>query len=313
MDSRWARRLTALYPAAWRARYGDEFVSFLEEQPSTLGAIADVVTSAIRERVRGDVGLGMNSRQQSLVLMTYAYLAAVAAGVNFYYSVDDTPLAIAMRSHPMLLASFLMVARASFVAFAAVVAIAVPVTRSMLRDAFTTRRWDVVRRVAVPFGAAGVTLAWMTAAGLWAHARWGGPWVPTPWDVVGDWDQPAGWPPLPVRLALSSVTFGLLVAGLVGSAISVGQAIQRSDLSRLSPFWFKATSVALAGAITVMAVGVLEWGWLAEQYEPTTFLARYGSFGLLNLASWLASVMLFLASAAIAVRGAHVALASRSA
>jgi hypothetical protein len=313
MDSRWARRLTALYPAAWRARYGAEFAAFLEEQPSTLGAIADVVTSAIRERVGGSVGLGMDSRQQSLVLMTYAYLAAVAAGVNFYYSVDDTPLATAMRSHPVLLASFLVVARASFVALAAVVAIAIPVTLSMLRDAFTTRRWDVVRHVAVPFGAAATTLAWMAAAGLWAHARWGGPWVPTPWDVVGDWDAPAGWPPLLVRLALSSVTLGLLVAGLVGSAISVGHAIQRSDLSRLRPFWFKATSVALAGAITVMAVGVLGWGWLAEQYEPTAFLARDGLFGLLSLGSWLASAMLFLASAAIAVRGAHAALASRSA
>jgi hypothetical protein len=114
-------------------------------------------------------------------------------------------------------------------------------------------------------------------------------------------------------LALSSVTFGLLVAGLVGSAISVGQAIQRSDLSRLRPFWFTATSVTLAGAITVMAVAVLGWGWFAEQYEPRTFVARHGLFGLLSLGSWLASAMLFLGSAAVAVRGAHAALASRSA
>jgi hypothetical protein len=312
MDARWARRLTALYPPAWRARYGDEFAAFLEEQPSTLGAIADVVVSAIRERVGGGVRLGMDSRQQSLVLMTYAYLAAVAAGVNFYYSVDDTPLAIAMRSHPVLLASFVMVARASFVAFAAVVAIAVPVTRSMLRDAFTTRRWDVVGRVMVPFGAVAITLAWMAAAGLWVHARWAGSWVPTPWDVVGDWNAPAGWPPLLVRWALSTVTFGLLVAGLVGSAVSVGQAVQRSDLSRLRPSWFKVTSVALAGAIAVMAIGVLGWGWLAEQYEPTAFVARYGLFSLPNLGSWLASAMLFLASAAVAVRGAYASLATRS-
>jgi hypothetical protein len=153
----------------------------------------------------------------------------------------------------------------------------------------------------------------MATAGFWAHARWSGPWVPTPWDVAGDWNAPAAWPPLLVRWALSAVTFGLLVAGLVGSAISVGQAIHRTDLSRLRPFWFKATSVALAGAITVMAVGVLGWGWLAEQYEPTAFLARYGLFSLPNLGSWLASAMLFLASAAIAVRGAHAALTSRSA
>jgi hypothetical protein len=176
-----------------------------------------------------------------------------------------------------------MVARASFVAFAAVVVVAVPVTLSMLRDAFATRRWDVVRRVVVPFGAAA---------------------------MVGDWDTPAGRPPLPVRLALRSVTFALLATGLVASAVSVGQAIQRSDLSRLRPFWFKATSVALVGAIAVMAVGVLGWGWLAEQYEPTAFLARSGFLSRLNFGSWLASAMLFLASAAIAVHGARAAFAS---
>jgi hypothetical protein len=62
-----------------------------------------------------------------------------------------------------------------------------------------------------------------------------------------------------------------------------------------------------------MAVGVLGWGWLAEQYEPKAFLARDGLFSLPNLGSWLASAMLFLASAAVAVRGAYASLATRSA
>src|SRR5438093_379611 len=71
LDGRWGRRLPVFYPAGWRVRYGDEFAAFLEEKPSTLGEIVDVVLSAIRERVDGG-GVGMDSRQQSLVLMTYA-------------------------------------------------------------------------------------------------------------------------------------------------------------------------------------------------------------------------------------------------
>jgi hypothetical protein len=309
MDARWARRLTALYPPAWRVRYGDEFAAFLHDEPSSLGVVLNVVTSAIRERVKSGLGPGMDNRQRSLVLMAYAYLAAVAAGVNFYYSVDDTPLGIAMRHHPALLAAFLTIGRASVVAFAAVVVVAVPVTLVMLRQAFATRRWDLVGRIAVPFGAVAITLAWVAVAGVYAHARWGGSWVPTPWDVVGDWDPPAGWPPLTIRWVLSSVTFALLVAGLVASALSVRQAIQRSDLSSLGPLWFKATSIALAGAIVVMAVGVLGWAWFAEQYEPAAWFARYGLLNLVNVGSWLASAVLFLASAAIAVRGARTALA----
>jgi hypothetical protein len=42
------------YPAAWQVRYDDEFAAFLEDEPSTLGAIVNVAASAIRERVGGD-------------------------------------------------------------------------------------------------------------------------------------------------------------------------------------------------------------------------------------------------------------------
>ncbi len=223
MDAQWARRLTALYPAAWRERYGDEFAAFLEHEPSTLRAIVNIVTSAIRERI-GGAEVHVDRRQHSLVLMTYAYLAAVAAGVNFYYSVDDTPLAMAMQRHPALRACFQVVGTGSFVAFFAVVGIALPVAIRILRAAVTRRRWDVAGRVAVPFAAAAITLAWIAGAGLWAHARWGGPWVPTPWDVAGDWNVPTGWPPLTIRWTLSSVTFMLLSAGLIGSAVSVEQS-----------------------------------------------------------------------------------------
>ena len=39
MNARLARWLTSLYPQAWRARYGNEFTEFLEEQPATLPAV----------------------------------------------------------------------------------------------------------------------------------------------------------------------------------------------------------------------------------------------------------------------------------
>lgn len=42
-----AARLVALYPAAWRVRYGDEFSELLAAQPLTLSLLADVATGAI--------------------------------------------------------------------------------------------------------------------------------------------------------------------------------------------------------------------------------------------------------------------------
>lgn len=47
MDSRGARRLASLSPAAWRGRYGDKFVAFLADHPMTLLAVLNVMVSAI--------------------------------------------------------------------------------------------------------------------------------------------------------------------------------------------------------------------------------------------------------------------------
>lgn len=312
MDRRWARRLTALYSREWRARYGEEFATFLEERPVTMVSIVDVVMSALRERVAGRGRVHMDRRQRSMVLMTWAYLAAVAAGVNFYFCVDDTPLADVMRQHAVLAASFGVVGKASFLAVVAVVGLAVPTTVRMLRVAAVTRRWSAVGCVAVPFGAAAATIAWMAAASTWAHAEWGSAWVPLPWDVGGDWIAPGTWPPLNVRWTLSAVTLTLLIAGLFGSAISVGQAIKRTDLSRLQPVWLAGATLSLAGCIVIMTVAVTTWGLFAERYASADFHMRNGGFFVsTTVASWAASAVVFAASTLMALRGAQLAITVR--
>lgn len=49
-NDRLARILIALYPVAWRERYGDEFVALLEQQPLRPLAVLDIVASALAER-----------------------------------------------------------------------------------------------------------------------------------------------------------------------------------------------------------------------------------------------------------------------
>jgi hypothetical protein len=46
-----ARLLTRLYPRAWRERYGGEFETYLADGQGGLGAFADVVRSALNERM----------------------------------------------------------------------------------------------------------------------------------------------------------------------------------------------------------------------------------------------------------------------
>ncbi len=44
--------LLRLYPAAWRKEYGEEFAEMLASRPLTFRIVADVLASAIRQRLR---------------------------------------------------------------------------------------------------------------------------------------------------------------------------------------------------------------------------------------------------------------------
>src|SRR5215471_15411965 len=121
MNKRIAHSLTGLYPRAWRARYGEEFQAFLESHPNNVKALSNVVGWAIYERLCYVGGFNMNPDQRSLALMAYAWLAAVAAGVNFYWTVADTPMATAMRNYLALFASWTLIRVGALLAFAAVI------------------------------------------------------------------------------------------------------------------------------------------------------------------------------------------------
>jgi hypothetical protein len=309
MNARLVRQLVSLYPQEWRTRYGEEFQSFLETHPSNLRTVLNVIGGVMHERVLSLRRFKMDRRQNSLALMLYAFLGAIAAGINFYWTVDDTSLVAAIYKYSALFTSWNLVRAGSFLAFAVFATVGIPLFLTMLRTAFAAQRWDVVCRLAVPPCAALVTLAWMVTAARLS----GGHWVPTPWDVTGDWTAPRDWPPLATRWALSSVTFVLMMAGIILSAISIRQAIRRSDLSKHRRLWFTAPSMLLAGSVATMALGVLTWGWFVQQYAASDFHVRNGGlFNSTNFASWMASCTVFLAATVMAVKGARSAFSLKT-
>lgn len=249
----------------------------------------------------------MDDRQRSLVLMMYAYLVAVAAGVNFYWSVDDTGLAKLMHGEWALRGSFDVIVVGSQLALVAVVVIAARVLVQMFGRA-ATHRPGVLGRLAAPVLIGVGALAWMLAAAAWSRHEWGSAWVPTPWDVGGDWTAPSGWPPLGARLPLGAATFVLLVAGLVVSGKCVAEAVRRSDLSRVAPTWFRSVSIVLVMSVLMMSTGVVAWGWSAEQGALADFHARNGGlFYMTNVSSWALSATLFLAAVVLAVKSRNAA------
>jgi hypothetical protein len=307
VDARLARRLIALYPRVWKGRYADEFAGVLEAHPLTVGTVVDVCGWAIRERVLAIRSLSINARQRAVILMAYAALTALAAGVNFYWTVDGTPMADAMRAHRELALSFQVIARAAFAAGLIAIAVAAPLVVTIVRSALASGRWDTVAWLAVPVAAAITTVGWIATAMLLTGTRW----APTPWDVTGDWTAPAAWPALTTRWALAAVTFVLLLVGLAASGASVAQALRRTDLSAQPRAWLVGAAVAFTAATVAMVVGVAAWGWFSEQYAGVQFHAINGGlFNSSNFASWLLSTITFVAAVATSIQGTRSALLS---
>lgn len=315
MNVRLTRLLARLYPSEWRMRYGEEFRWFLGERPLTVRAMFNVIVWALYERVCSFGGLKMSKFQHSVVLTMYAYLAAILAGVNLYGTVDDTPLAVAMQSQGGLSACWTLVELGSILALLGVVAMGLPVLIAMIRFTLALRRRDILVRLAFAPCAVAVTIIWVVAVGVLRT----GHKPPIPWAVSGD---ALGWPPSGIDWTLGFVTFILVIATLVGTAISIKQSIHRTEFSEqrftfggrsaaVQPFQFvKLAAFFVAGAIVLMAAGVAGWGLLANQYSPAAFQSRFGPLETTTPVSWLSSLTLFVASAVMAIRSVRWAVAS---
>ena len=310
MNCRLAQLLTGLYPPSWRARYGEEFKTFLEVRPAGVSSVLNVIGSAFVEHFCSFGDYKMSRLQRSLVLMVYAYLATIAAGVNLVMTVDDTPLVEAMRAHAALSACWNLVAAGSLVSLAAIATVGFPTLWEMIRFVSKAKRPDIAARLAFPICTATLIFAWIIVVTI----RTG--WAPLFWDVMG---QPL------MRWALTSVTLMLVVFGSIGSAIGLKQAIERSVLPEQQLTIFgraisiealrlaKLSAIILASSIAAMALGVAGWGLLADRYAPAAFRANDGGFfGTPNIVSWMGSLGLFIAAAVTALRSARWATPSHA-
>ena len=315
MTRRAARLLISLYPPSWKTRYAEEFEAFLTQGNTGFSEFANVVCCALREHISLLGAFNMNNLQRSLVWMAYSCVAAIPAGINLWWTVDDTPLVHAMEQHPLLSLCWGAVEAGSLIMLIAALAAGLPTLFAMVQFAFARRLRDLLVRLALPLCIAAALLIWASMIAVRVH------WLPTPWDVTGDWTAPSFWPPLFLRWELSTITTVLAVATVFGTAIGVRGAISRSPLSEieLALPWRTArmrfsrltrvAALALAGSMLLMLAGVTAWGLFSEQYDSGTFHSRAGGFfGIPLVISWAGSVGLFLAATVTAFRGAGLSL-----
>jgi len=310
MNPRLAHLLVRLYPRAWRERYGVEFTTLLQTGRGGVSTSADVFWSALLEHIFPLGGPKMNRVPRSLGAILCAYLAVIAAGLNFYATIDDSSLVTAMQAHLGLSTAWNVVALGSVVALMGAMAMLVPLVVGAVRFALSAKRRDIVIRLLVAPSAAGILAAWVIGAAFLL----GGHWAPAPWAILGDWTASADWPPLQVRWVLGSFTAVLAVCLLIASSIGIYQAIQRSRFEEMR-FTVLRRLVAVhplrvaripgmvtTAAMSVMTVGVIAWGFIANLDASAAFHAYFGPMHTTAFASWIGSVCVFAAASVVALR-----------
>jgi hypothetical protein len=282
MRPRVAHLLTRLYPSHWRARYADEFEALLLSSPGSLRSAADILLAAFAEHIRTLRGVTMNSLSRRFAVILTAYLAVIAAGINLYATVDDTPLAPAMRLHIGMALAWYLIALGSLAALAGAAAMSAPLVIASITSAFQRHRRDILARLLVgPIGAC-LFLAWVVGG----FFILGGHWAPVPWDISGDWIPSAAWPSLHTRWIAGSITAFLAIILLTATCISFYQAIQRTPFDQLHLTfrhrWLadplrlaKLPALVTVISICAMTLGVLTWGLLACIHVPSTLLSYF--------------------------------------
>ncbi len=240
MSARLARLALALYPLAYRRRYGAEMAALLEDAGATRATVYDLLRGAVRAHLRPEPGLGAQLGPDdrlrlgvSSVLLCWVVFSV--AGLGLYKTTEDHAFGAAGDAHRLLAGAHVAIQLLALIASAAVLVGALPLVLAALRQARDRR---AVERATV-LAAGCLLLFGLATAALVAFAKLG----PAPSDAV-DAAALAIWTTLALgcgigcalagRLGLfaivvprdllrvASACATLVVAGMAGIAVATG-------------------------------------------------------------------------------------------
>jgi hypothetical protein len=140
MSRRLARLALALYPLAFRRRYGREMRALLDEAPTGARTVIDLLRGALVAHLR-PAGLapelvGSADRVRASASGVLAcWVVFAAAGFGFYKTTEDAPFRAAGHGHPLLAAAHVSVQVLAVLGSAAVLVGALPLISAALAEA----------------------------------------------------------------------------------------------------------------------------------------------------------------------------------
>jgi hypothetical protein len=284
---RLATMLVRAYPRSWRERYGDELLAWVEEGGLGPMAALDLARGALDARAHPELveeGLvRMVGRLRGAVLgVLCGYAAFVVAGAAYQKLTEYDDFTEAASRHTALGASFQVVVVASLVALAAMVAAGAPIGLAVVRQALGGRR-----ELRWPLALVGVSVVWFASELALLAFEAHSPRGPNP-QMSGS----AGF------YAWSATTLLAVVLGVAAAATAVRRAELGLGLLRFAAIG----STVVAGAMVVMLIAIMSWGFALRSVDPALFNSHEGIRSGSTAGTWLAIVLVMAAASAVAVR-----------
>jgi hypothetical protein len=156
MSARLARLALALYPLAYRRRYGDEMEALIEDSGTSPASVLDLVRGALRAHLRPEPGveaeLGPDDRVRlGLGSILVCWVVFAVAGLGLYKTTEGHSFAAAGDAHGMLGTAHLAIQILAVIATAAVVVGAAPLVLAALRQARDRRAVERTAVIAVGY------------------------------------------------------------------------------------------------------------------------------------------------------------------
>jgi hypothetical protein len=161
--------LLALYPFAWRERYGEEMSALLADSPPSLAATLDLARGAVRAHLHPLAGTQRAERARSCVVgVLGCFIAFCFLGAGFAKTTENFDYA--GHRHPVLGATHNVVWVAALVAGGALLLAAAPLLLATLAEARRTRSVALAKLIAIPPLAVAALIASLGLLVIWLDA-----------------------------------------------------------------------------------------------------------------------------------------------
>ncbi len=144
MNQRMQKVALALYPLAFRRRYGDELSALVDDSPAGPRATFDLLRGALVAHVHPPAGIATTLSSEDRLRATASgvlmcWIAFAAAGFGFYKTTEDHPFSKAGDAHLALGGAHVAVQTLAIIASIAILAGALPLAVTAFRQARRAR------------------------------------------------------------------------------------------------------------------------------------------------------------------------------